>query len=133
MQEKHLYEYAVIRLVPCVEREEFMNAGVILYCSAQRFLQMTYQIDETRLRSFSGKLSIKEMEERLRAFQKICLGGQSGGTIGRLPVASRFRWLTASRSTVVQSSPVHPGLCTDAGETLTALFGKLVLCLNQGG
>lgn len=127
MQEKHLYEYAVIRLVPCVEREEFMNVGVIVYCSAQRFLQMMYRIDEARLRTFSCMMNIGEVEERLLAFQKICAGTAQGGPIGKLPIASRFRWLAASRSTIVQSSPIHPGLCKDAGETLALLFKKLVV------
>lgn len=127
MQEKHLYEYAVIRVVPCVEREEFLNAGVILYCSAQRFLQLRYRVDEERLRIFSGNRDVEEIRARLLAFQKVCAGGASGGPIGLLPLASRFRWLIATRSTIVQTSAVHPGLCVSAADTLEQLFGKLVL------
>ncbi len=126
MQEKHLFEYAVIRVVPCVEREEFMNVGVIVFCSAQSFLQTMYRLDEQRLRAFSGELPVPELEERLRAFEKICAGKPEGGVIGKLPRASRFRWLTATRSTVVQTSPVHPGLCLDARETLAKLYAQLV-------
>lgn len=126
MQEKHLYEYAVIRVVPCVEREEFLNVGVILYCAAQRFLQLRYRIDEERLRIFSGQTEVEAIRERLLAFQKVCAGGAAGGPIGLLPLASRFRWLIAARSTIVQTSPVHPGLCIDATETLEQLSGKLV-------
>ena len=127
MQEKHLFEYAVIRVVPCVAREEFLNVGVILYCSAQGFLKTRYHLNGERLRAFSGAVDIQELQERLRAFERICQGGAAGGTIGRLPLASRFRWLTATRSTVVQTSPVHPGLCADAGETLDRLYNQLVL------
>lgn len=123
----HLFEYAVIRVVPRVEREEFINVGVILYCSAQGFLQTKYVLAENRLRAFTPEPDVAELEERLRAFAKICAGRREGGVIGQLPLASRFRWLTATRSTVVQTSPVHPGLCTDPAETLARLFAELVL------
>ena len=127
MQEKHLFEYAVIRVMPYVEREEFLNVGVIVYCSAQCFLQTVFELNEERLRAFSDGVDIVELEERLRTFERICTGGAEGGTIGKLPIASRFRWLTATRSTVVQTSPVHPGLCADARETLARLYAQLVL------
>ncbi|HEV7348386.1 DUF3037 domain-containing protein [Telluribacter sp.] len=126
MPEKHLFEYAVIRVVPRVEREEFLNVGVILYCSAQGFLQTRYELNEPRLRAFSPELDLEELKERLRAFERICAGRREGGPIGQLPVASRFRWLTAARSTVVQTSAVHPGLCTDAPTTLDRLYLQLV-------
>lgn len=127
MPEKHLFEYAVIRVVPCVEREEFLNVGVILYCRAQGFLQTIYALNADRLRAFSDKLDVVELQERLGSFERICRGRAEGGPIGQLPIAERFRWLTATRSTVVQTSAVHPGLCTNAGETLTRLFEQLVL------
>jgi len=123
----HLFEYAVIRVVPRVEREEFINVGVILYCSAQGFLQTKYALSEARLRVFALEPDVDELEERLGAFEKICAGRREGGLIGQLPPASRFRWLTATRSTVVQTSPVHPGLCADPAETLARLFSELVL------
>ncbi|GAB4026937.1 DUF3037 domain-containing protein [Spirosoma koreense] len=126
MPEKHLFEYAIIRVVPYVERQEFLNVGVILYCRAQGFLQAISELNEPRLRVFSDKLDLAELEQRLRAFEQICAGRPQGGVIGRLPIAERFRWLTATRSTVVQTSPVHPGLCTDAAETLARLFSQLV-------
>lgn len=126
MQEKHLFEYAVIRVVPCVEREEFMNVGVIVYCASQGFLQTMYKLNEDRLRAFSPNLDVQELQERLRAFERICAGRREGGAIGQLPCASRFRWLTATRSTVVQTSPVHPGRCINPGETLSRLFNQLV-------
>ncbi len=126
MPDKHLFEYAVIRVVPRVEREEFLNVGVILYCSAQGFLGTLSALPPERLRAFSAALDLDEIQERLHAFERICAGRREGGPIGQLPVAGRFRWLTAARSTVVQTSPVHPGLCVDAGEALARLFGQLV-------
>ena len=122
----HVYEYAVIRVVPRVEREEFLNVGVILYCSAQGFLQTKYLLPENRLLAFSAQLDLAELDERLRAFTRICAGRKEGGPIGQLAVASRFRWLTAARSTVIQTSPVHPGLTADAQQTLDRLFEELV-------
>lgn len=127
MQEKHLFEYAVIRVVPSVEREEFLNVGVIVYCAGQGYLQTLYELNEERLCAFSGRVDKEELRERLRAFELVCAGGKDGGPIGRQPIAARFRWLTATRSTVVQTSPVHPGLCTDAAETLDRLYRQLVL------
>lgn len=127
MQEKHLFEYAVIRVVPRVEREEFLNVGVVVYCSAQKFLQSIFELDEARLLAFSEPADIHSLKDRLLAFEQICTGSADGGPIGKLPMASRFRWLTATRSTVIQTSPVHPGLCEDAGETMLSLFRQLVL------
>ena len=122
-----LFEYAVLRVVPRVEREEFLNVGVILYCAAQGFLQVKTELNETRLLAFAGPtLDVKDLRARLRAFERICRGRAEGGPIGQLAVASRFRWLTAQRSTVVQTSAVHPGLCDDAGATLARLFAELV-------
>lgn len=127
MQEKDLFEYAVIRVVPSVEREEFLNVGVIVYCAKQGFLQTLYELKEERLRAFTGKLDLEELQDRLHAFELVCTGGDNGGPIGRQPIAARFRWLTATRSTVVQTSAVHPGLCADARETLLRLYKQLVL------
>ena len=126
MQEKHLFEYAVIRVMPRVEREEFINVGVIVYCSAQKFLQAEFELNESKLLAFSEKIDSTVLKDRLLAFQQICTGSATGGTIAKLPMASRFRWLTATRSTVVQTSPVHPGLCENARETLTSLYQQLV-------
>ncbi|GAB3919476.1 DUF3037 domain-containing protein [Larkinella terrae] len=122
----HLFEYAVIRVVPRVEREEFLNVGVILFCPSQGFLQTVFELDENRLGAFCREIDIPGLQERLRVFQKICAGRREGGPIGQLPIASRFRWLTANRSTIVQTSPVHTGLCDDAAEKLARLFEQLV-------
>lgn len=127
MPEKHLFEYAVVRVVPRVEREEFLNVGVILYCASQGFLQTRFEVPEARLRAFAGpEFDLDELTRRLHAFEQICGGRATGGPIGQLPIASRFRWLTATRSTIVQTSPVHPGLCESAPDTLARLHAALV-------
>ena len=127
MQEKRLFEYAVLRVVPRVEREEFLNVGVIVYCASEGFLQTVFHLNEAKLCAFSAELDLEEIRERLQAFDLICKGGKAGGTIGELPIASRFRWLTATRSTVVQTSKVHPGLCRNAAEKLAQLIKEQVL------
>ena len=127
MQKKHLFEYAVIRVVPRVEREEFINVGVILYCASQKFLKCSFEVNETRLKSFICEIEPTTILANLQAIEKICCGGKDTGTIGQLDLASRFRWLTATRSTVVQASKVHPGFCDDAAQTLEKLFDQLVL------
>jgi hypothetical protein len=123
----HLFEYAVIRVVPRVEREEFLNVGVILYCSKQKFLQSIITLNEDLLRAFTAEIDLEELKANLSSFEKICKGGKAGGPIGQLDAASRFRWLTAMRSTIVQSSRVHPGFCKDADEMLSRLHQQLVL------
>ncbi|EHQ28186.1 DUF3037 domain-containing protein [Mucilaginibacter paludis] len=127
MQESHVFEYATIRVVPRMEREEFLNVGVVLYCPKQKFLQAMILIDEDKLAAFSSKLDIEQLEKNLCAFEQICNGDKEGGPIATLDIASRFRWLTATRSTIVQASKVHPGLCNDALKTLNRLFNQLVV------
>ena len=127
MPGKDLFEYAVIRVVPKVEREEFLNVGVIVYCAKQKFLQTKFNVDKERLCSFSQKTDIEMLKEYLNGFDQVCKGSPAAGEIGKLPIAERFRWLTATRSTVVQTSKVHPGLCDDAGEILEKLFEELVV------
>ena len=132
MPANHLFEYAVIRVVPRVEREEFLNVGIILYCQQQRFLGTLYTLDEQRLRAFLGSSFenrdfIGELKDCLCSFEQISRGGAEGGPIGKLDMASRFRWMTATRSTIIQLSKVHPGLCENAAETLARLHAQLVL------
>ena len=127
MPENYLFEYAVIRVVPRVEREEFLNVGIILYCRDQQFLQTRFSLNENRLQAFCALINIDELREHLQALEKISSGEKDSGPIGRLDMASRFRWLTAKRSTIVQTSQVHPGLCVDARETLDRLYHQLVL------
>ena len=122
MQEMKLFEYAVIRIVPRVEREEFLNVGVILYCAKQKFLQTKSHLNANRLKALCGdSVDLEELERNLSAFGKISLGGKESGPIGELDIASRFRWLTATRSTVLQTSKVHPGFCIDPAEKLERL------------
>ena len=126
MQEKHLYEYAVIRVLPRVDREEFLNVGVLLYCQSQKFLRAACSVDQTRLRAFAADVKPEVLQEHLAAVERICCGGNEAGPIGKLSIGERFRWLTAPRSTVVQTSPVHTGLTDNAEATLSALVEKLV-------
>lgn len=127
MQEKQLFEYAVIRVVPKVEREEFFNVGIVLYSRQTKFLQCMYSLDEEKLKIFCPVADAAQIENNLISFERICRGTNGSGLIGTLDNASRFRWLTATRSTIIQSSKVHPGFCIDAEETLQRLFAQLVL------
>jgi hypothetical protein len=127
MLERHLFEYAVIRVVPRVEREEFINAGIILYCAKLKFLRAAYHLDSDRLSMFCADLNIEDLEKNLEAFVQICMGTEAAGPIAKLDAASRFRWLTATRSTVLQTSKVHPGFCLDPTETIEKLKRDLVL------
>lgn len=127
MQERHLYEYAVIRVVPRVEREEFFNVGVVLYCKSQGFLQVKYEVSEVKFQGFCTGMQLSDLKEYLHTFQKIALGGNEAGPIGQLPAAERFRWLTATRSTVIQTSKIHPGLTADPQAKLEQLFRELVM------
>lgn len=121
-----LFEYAVIRVVPRVEREEFLNVGVVLYCAKQKFIKIIYKIDTKRIEALCEGCNRGLIKEYLRAFEQVANGDKNSGAIGKLPIAERFRWLTATRSTMVQTSKVHPGLCADARERLVKLFGQLV-------
>jgi len=127
MQEKDLFEYAVIRVVPYVEREEFINVGVILYCKHQDFLGVKWSLDESFVKQFAPHLDLVEVHQHLCSFDIISKGGTDGGTIGMMDLPGRFRWLTATRSTILQSSNVHPGFTEDAQATLDHLFSQLVL------
>jgi hypothetical protein len=127
MQEKNLYEYAVIRVVPRVEREEFLNVGIILFCKRAKFIKMLYAVNEAKLMLFSEDFDLEQLELNLSSFQKIAHGGKEGGPIGAFDIPSRFRWLTAIRSSAIQTSRPHTGLCTDLEETAQRLFDELVL------
>lgn len=127
MPEKHLYEYAVIRLVPRVEREEFINVGIILFCKRARFIQVRCHLDEEKLRILAPGAEADGFYTHLRVFDLICSGAPEGGPIARLDIAERFRWLTAVRSASVQTSRPHPGLTDNLEETCERLFRELVL------
>jgi hypothetical protein len=127
MQDHYLFEYAVIRVVPRVEREEFLNAGVIVYCRDKKFLKAIITLNKEKLQALCESADFEQIEKHLCIFRKVSEGDADAGPIGRLDIASRFRWLTATRSTVVQSSKIHPGFCVDPGETLEKLHMQLVL------
>lgn len=127
MQNKVTFEYAVVRLVPRVEREEFLNIGVILFSKRRKFLGIRYQIDEAKVSAFSKEVDVDMIQRYLKAWEAVCAGGRQGGKIGELDMASRFRWLVAARSTIIQSSPTHPGLCHDPEAVLERLYQRYVL------
>ncbi|TWI85027.1 Protein of unknown function (DUF3037) [Lacibacter cauensis] len=127
MQEKRTFEYAVIRVVPRVEREEFLNVGVIVFCKRPAFLDMQYVLDEKRLLAIDPEIDLADVRMHLEAFEQISKGVKGSSPIAELDHAARFRWLTAKRSTIVQASAVHPGLCFDPAVTTDQLLQKLVL------
>ncbi|MGO3183688.1 MAG: DUF3037 domain-containing protein [Aequorivita sp.] len=127
MPGKHLYEYAVIRLVPRVEREEFLNVGIILFSKGGKFLNCKCHIDIEKLSLFSSELEVDEISANLQAFEKICLGSKDGGPVAQWEIPDRFRWLTAQRSSSLQTSRPHNGFSDDLDKTLERLFGELVL------
>lgn len=127
MSEKHLYEYAVIRVLPKIEREEFINIGIILFSKRQKYLKVRYLINTERLSAFSSEIDLDILENNLLSFLKICEGAKSGGVIASMEIAERFRWLTAVRSTCLQTSRPHPGFSDDLDTTLDNLFHELVL------
>jgi Protein of unknown function (DUF3037) len=127
MQEKQLYEYAVIRLVPRVDREEFLNVGLILFCKRAKQIKVRFEINETKLNAFAADLDIDQIRLNLDSFVKIAHGLKIGGPIAQFDVPERFRWLTAVRSSVIQTSRPHPGLCKDLDLAFERLYGELVL------
>lgn len=126
MPEKHLYEYAVIRVLPVLEREEFVNVGIILFCKKANFIRVHYAINETKLLAFSAQLDLTQLTLNLESLANIAHGHSNGGPIAALDVPSRFRWLTAVRSSAIQLSRPHPGLCDNLKKTALRLFEELV-------
>ena len=127
MQEKNLYEYAVIRVVPRVEREEFLNIGIILFCKKAKFIKVLFHINEARIQLLSNDFDINQLKCNLTALEKITNGNKDGGPIAEFDIPERFRWLTAIRSSAIQTSRPHPGLCQDLEKTIQRLFEELVL------
>ncbi len=120
------YDYAVIRLVPRVDREEFVNVGVVVSCPAQDFLEAAIEIDPARIAAIDPTLDLDLIGRHLRSIECICRGGQAAGAIGKLSARERFRWLAAPRSTVIQFSPAHTGRCDDPRSLLARLMAQLV-------
>nr|WP_316643158.1 DUF3037 domain-containing protein [uncultured Roseateles sp.] len=123
------YDYAIVRVVPRVERGEFVNVGVILSCSASGFLQARVELDNaavTALHALSPALDMEQIRSSLAAIPLICAGGPAAGAMSALSVRERFHWLVAPRSTSVQTSPVHTGRCTDLHQALDCVFDRMV-------
>lgn len=127
MKDKVVYEYAVIRVVPKVEREEFINIGLILFSKRKRYIRFDYQIPEEKIRSFCNEFDLNQLKENLESFAKICSGAKDGGPIAALESDEKFRWITAVKSSSIQSSRPHPGLSADLDATFDKLYKELVL------
>lgn len=120
------YDYAVLRVVPNVERKEFINVGVILFCRTRRFLGARIELQPKRLAVLAPELDLEMVKAQLDLFPRICAGGPDAGPIGQLEQPNRFHWLVAPRSTAIQVSPVHCGLCADPQAALDEVFEKQV-------
>ncbi len=123
---KLLYEYAVVRVVPRVELEEFINVGVILFCKRSGFLSCLLKLNENKILCLDPEADLEMIKENLEAFRKITAGSECNSRISSLPAPERFRWLTASRSTVIQCSRVHPGYTNNEESQLQKLFEEFV-------
>jgi hypothetical protein len=120
------YDYAIIRVVPKVEREEFLNVGVIVSCPARGFLQARIELDEPRLMALDSTLDVESIRDHLATIPIICRGGEQAGPIGQLSPRERFYWLVAPRSTIIQTSPVHAGYCKNPTAVLEHLLDTMV-------
>ncbi len=124
--ETNHYDYAVVRVVPRVEREEFINVGVILSCESSRYLEARIELDESRLLALAPDLDLESLRRHLQTIPEICRGGAAAGPIGLLPQRARFHWLTAKRSSIIQTSPVHMGKCGDMPAIMEHLLQRMV-------
>ena len=131
MPARTVFEYAIIRVMPYVERDEFVNAGVVLMCRARRFLEARIVLDQQRLAALAPGADVTAIVEQLEYIPRVCTGGKSSGPIGELALFERFRWVTAPRSTMVQTSPVHTGLCDEPALVLEHLMNTMVLIRAQ--
>jgi hypothetical protein len=120
------FEYVLLRVVPRVERGEFINAGVVLYCQDKRFLEAAFHLDPGRLGALDPRLDQEAVRAHLEAARRVCAGGPEAGAVGLLPPVQRFGWLAAPRSTVVQPSPVHTGLAEEPRAALEHLLEVMV-------
>jgi hypothetical protein len=120
------FQYAIVRVVPRVERGECMNVGVVFFCRPRRYLGARTALDEARLAAFAPGLDVAEVRSHLEAMTRIAAGDADAGPVARLDQSGRFNWLVAPSSTIIQTSPVHTGLCEDPDETLGRLMEKLV-------
>jgi len=126
MQEDKIYEYAVIRLVPKVEREEFFNIGLVMFSKKEKYIRVEFFLCPEKFELMKSKLDYDEVQKNLENFQSVAKGEKSGGSIAELDIPERFRWLTAVRSAVVQTSRPHPGKSKNLDKTFDRLFQELV-------
>jgi hypothetical protein len=127
MQEQHLYEYAMIRVIPNLAREEFLNVGIVVFSKKAKFIKVLWAINEDKTKLLSDELDLDQIRLNLACFQKVALGDHEGGAIAQFDITSRFRWLTATRSSAIQISKTHAGLSFDLEQTTHRLFEELVL------
>ena len=127
MHDKHLYEYAVIRVVPRVEREEFVNVGLMLFCKRQKYLRIEYHLVPEKIKSICSEFDIEQLKENLDSFVKIGKGTKDGGPIAIFETSERFRWLSAIKSSSIQTSRPHSGFSLDLDATFNKLYAELVL------
>ena len=120
------YDYAIVRVVPRVEREEFINAGAVVFCAQRDWLEAKVELDEARLRALAPSADVEDIRMHLLAIPRICAGGPEAGPIGALSRKERWHWLVAPRSTVIQLSPVHAGLCESPGTALERILDEVV-------
>ena len=120
------FQYAIVRVVPRVERGECVNVGVVFFCRPRRYLAARIALDDARLAAFAPELALTEVRAHLEAMERIAAGDEGSGPVARLDQSERFHWLVAPSSTVIQTSPVHTGLCEDPEATLAGLVEKLV-------
>jgi hypothetical protein len=126
LRELRTYDYAVVRVVPRVERAEFVNAGVIVSCDVERILEAKVELDEAAVRALDARVDLELVKRTLASIPKICAGGAAAGDLGRMTARERFHWLVAPRSTIVQTSPVHTGQCEHISEALEHLMNRMV-------
>jgi hypothetical protein len=126
MRALRTYDYAVVRVVPRVERGEFVNAGIILSCDVERILLASIELDEKALLALDSRVDMDLVRSVLKTIPAICAGGEAAGDLGRMSARERFHWLVAPRSTIVQTSPVHTGQCSDPGAALEHLMRTMV-------
>ena len=126
MGEPCTYDYAVVRVVPDVARGEYLNAGVVLYAKSHHALLSRIELDEARLAALAPDADVAMIHSHLESIERICLGGEAAGPHAELNASQRFHWLTAPRSTIIQLSPVHSGICDDPAAEADRLFARLV-------
>ena len=126
MRALRTYDYGVVRVVPRVERGEFVNAGIILSCDVERILLASIELDERALLALDSRVDMDLVRSVLESIPAICAGGEAAGDLGRMSARERFHWLVAPRSTIVQTSPVHTGQCSDPGAALEHLMQTMV-------